>query len=241
VDRLSVWKNGETLFTDAVAQSPLVANSWQNRGHAVMVQALETGGPERTAKLQACLADFDRALQLRHDLDITRLNRGNVFFQLGRLDEAERDFDFVIADTVNRVRIIQANLARAYSYRGAVNARRNRLEAALADLNKAVSIEFYNPDALRNRGSVLLMLGRYEEAAKAYQDLLNFQPSDPYTLYMQSAAFIESGRYPEALANLQRARAEVVRDPQKAMANGGANLRDIDERIRLVNQRMSGQ
>jgi tetratricopeptide (TPR) repeat protein len=241
VARLSVWTNGETLFADAVRRSPGVANAWQNRGHALMTRALEMAGPERGTKLQAALADFDKALQLRPDLDITRLNRGNVFFQMGKLDEAKADFDFVISDTVNRSRIIGANLARAYSYRGAVHARRNQMEAALNDLNQAIAIEYYNPDALRNRGSVLLMLGRYEEAVKAYQDLLNFQPTEPFTLYMQAGAYLELGRYSEAMRNLQLARAEVVRDPQKALANGGANLRDIDERIRVVNQRMSGQ
>lgn len=224
-----VWKNGETLFTDAIKKTPAVANGWQNRGHARMTRALATTGPQQAQLFNEALADFNQTLSIRSDIDLTRLNRGNVYFQLNRMDEAMADFNYVISDTASRSRVIPANLARAYSYRGAVHARRSQYEAALSDLTKAIEIERYSPDALRNRGSVLLMMGRYEESIQAYQDFLNFEPNNAQVLYLRSGANVELGRYNDALYDLQRARA--LNPP---------NIRDIDERIRLVNQKISG-
>ncbi|MEO6689534.1 MAG: tetratricopeptide repeat protein, partial [Dokdonella sp.] len=77
----------EEAFRRAIAQDPLLIDGWYNLGHALDARA-DTAG--------ACHA-FERVLQIRPDHLSARVQRGEMLKMLGRLDESEREFRFVLS------------------------------------------------------------------------------------------------------------------------------------------------
>ena len=71
-------------------------------------------------------------------------------------------------------------VARALGNRGNARARAgSRFDAALQDLNEAISLAPYSPDPVLNRGVVLEQSGRFDEAAADYRAVLAAIPGDP--------------------------------------------------------------
>ena len=70
-------------------------------------------------------------------------------------------------------------VGRAYGNRGNARSRQGRMEQAISDYNKSISICPWSVDPVLNRGVVLENLGYFDEAIRDYRAVLSIDPSDP--------------------------------------------------------------
>lgn len=73
----------------------------------------------------------------------------------------------------------QVNYAEAYHQRSQAHYLEGHLEAALRDAKRAYQLNPYHFGALANIGNCYCELGRYQEAIKAYRDVLDLHPHMP--------------------------------------------------------------
>jgi tetratricopeptide (TPR) repeat protein/uncharacterized membrane protein YhaH (DUF805 family) len=87
-----------------------------------------------------------------------------------------------------------------------------RLQEALSDHNKALSLNPYFPGGFRWRGDLLSKLGRYEEALKDFSTALEMLPDSGSTLNARGLTLEMMGREEEALAEYDKAIIATHRD-----------------------------
>lgn len=96
--------------------------------------------------------------------------------------------------------------AATYANRGILLARRNRLEDAIRNYDRALEIEPALVHALINRGNSYTRLERFEAALDDYgQALFYSQGRDPLVFYNRSLTYEKLGRKAEAREDLVRA------------------------------------
>ena len=96
-------------------------------------------------------------------------------------------------------------VGRAYGNRGNARSRQGRMEQALTDYNKSISICPWSVDPVLNRGVVLENLGFFDAAITDYRAVLAVDPSDPSAWNNLGNATAGLGRYDEALPYYEKA------------------------------------
>ncbi len=150
VARNRIWKDGLTLWTDAVKKSPAAARPHLNLGIAY----------QERGRFEDALAEFDRALSINPRLSPALVNRGALLFQRGELDRAETELR----------RAIEAAPEHALPYQNlaSIAMARKQPEAALPWFDRAIALE-ETAVCRFMRGEALLQLGRYGEAEDEYR------------------------------------------------------------------------
>ena len=185
--RIKVWENTETLFTDVIEKYPRVAVAHNNMGRYFREQN----------QYDKAIASYNQALAIDPNSYNTLNNRGKAFFDTGRTEEALADF--------NRSVELNGEYAESRSNRGAALASKGEYEAALIDLDKAVALEPGNLSARSNRALVLYTLNRYDKAIEEITMYLTYKPDDADMMNLRSLAFNQLNRNSEALDDLNRA------------------------------------
>jgi tetratricopeptide (TPR) repeat protein len=197
-ERTGVWKNSETLWSDAIAHYPGAEVPRTNRGHYYSDLALQPKNASRAAEyFEKAAIDCEIALKA----DSTNLSaldlHGIIMLHLNRLDEA-------IADA-NRMIALEPNLKKAYTIRGAANIRLGRYDATLADCDQALRLDPNDADALNNRGTALFNgQKRYADALADFDRSLQLR-SDGNTHLNRSRCHYMLGNRAKALEDAQTA------------------------------------
>ncbi|MDP1028774.1 tetratricopeptide repeat protein [Sphingomonas sp. KR1UV-12] len=122
---------------------------------------------DRTAKVNADMA-------ANPDTAFPYLDRGNLMLDIGRFDDAIRDFDKALS--------FEPKNALALADRGMAQAWKGNLDAASNDLDAAFAIDPKNVVALRGRGLVAQRKGAWGDAVAAYTSALQLEPSSSFAL-----------------------------------------------------------
>jgi len=134
LDRTSVWKNSETLWTDVIRKYPSNFLAYNNRaGHFASI-----------GEHQLALDDFGAALELQPNAYQVYKDRGFLYLQTGNFNAAYDDLATVVAITPNN--------PDAYSNRGLALLNMKRYSEAISDFDKSIQLEQNNPLAYFNRG-----------------------------------------------------------------------------------------
>ncbi|KAH8865967.1 Protein O-mannosyl-transferase TMTC3 [Schistosoma japonicum] len=177
----TIQRNTETneysLFTSALKVNPNNAKMWNNVGHSL----------EAEGKYLEALGYFRKAVNVQPNDMGARINVGRTYVNLGMPDKAEEAYygaleyfpkpkkgQIYYARVSPKDLMVFINLANLY-----VNRSPPKLEDAATLLRRAISLRSDFVDAYQNYGSVLIKLGRYEEAEEAYRNALLYQPKNP--------------------------------------------------------------
>lgn len=185
--RIKVWENTETLFTDVIEKYPRVAVAHNNMGRYFREQN----------QYDKAIASYNQALSIDPDAYNTLNNRGKALFDTGRTDEALTDFDRSVE--------LNGEYAESRSNRGAALASKGQYEAALIDLDKAVALEPGNLSARSNRALVLYTLNQFDKAIEEITIYLRYKPDDADMMNLRSLAYNQLNRNSEAMEDLNRA------------------------------------
>jgi protein O-mannosyl-transferase len=181
------WRDGETLWTHAIASTP---ENFFARDH-LGIALLGKGQP------RGALTQFQLALRLDPNNVETHNNLGDALRQLGRTDDG-------IAQYREAVRInpfladVHANLGVAFFQQG-------RTDEAIAEYGNALRLDPASAEARYNLGNALFQQGRFDEAIAAYRASLQINPANAQADNNLSSALLKQGRTDEAIAATEKA------------------------------------
>jgi tetratricopeptide (TPR) repeat protein len=185
-DRLDTFSSPVKLWTDAIDKNTDPRAPYVER--AYVQRALANFDARR---MDAAVADVDRALELNPRSPDAYLARGSLRFLAGDLREALADLDQAVA--------LDSSYASAYDKRCAVKMGLGRGADALADCEKAVKLDPKNHDAWINTGVLHHQLKRPLQAAQSYQRALQLEPESGPANYNFGMLLIEAGRRDEVV------------------------------------------
>jgi len=124
-------------------------------------------------------------------------NLGLAHHDLGRLDEAVREFKTALA--------LKADDADAHINLGKVYKDLGRLEEAVLEYKAAITVNPNHADAHINLGVVYQNLGHLKEAIEEYQRALTLKPDDADAQNNLGLIYLEQGKLQEALKAFEEA------------------------------------
>ena len=215
IQRVSVWKNSETLWTDVIAKYPESYDAYNSRGyyfskekmydkalpdfnkslelHPTLLDALNNRGSVYRQQNfpRLAIVDYNKALSIDSNYLLAITGRGNAYFTLGVLDSALVDF--------NRALKINPSMSLALGNRGAVFFRLGQFEHAIEDLSRAIAIDPYYTDAYLNRGVAYSTLQKWDLAINDYSFVLNIYTDNPTVYEWRGIAFRNKGSFQSAI------------------------------------------
>lgn len=196
--RVSVWKNAETLWTDALKTQPFSATAYSNRALYY----------EQNDRLEDALADYSLAVANDPRL-VFRANRAYLLSKLNRPDEAVANADFLPKDNPNN--------ALALTIKGTALVGKNQPAEAIPLLKRSLNIDSTYLNTWVNLGSAYFTNKQYPEAIRHYQKAGLLDAQNPVLWTNLCAAFLQNKQYPDAIEAGNRA---ILLNP----ANGPAHL-----------------
>ena len=129
-ERMNVWANGVTLWSDVINQYPYYSRAYDNRANAYL-----TVGEDDKA-----MRDMQQAIQLDPNFFGVYNNRAFLYNKQGKYDLALADWSKAIA--------LNPNYAEAYYNRGLLHYHQGRMAEAKRDLNEAKKLGVNVPQDL---------------------------------------------------------------------------------------------
>jgi tetratricopeptide (TPR) repeat protein len=121
------------------------------------------------------LANYDKAIALKHDYADAYHNRGATLCELKRYDDALASCHKAIA--------LKPDSAEAYINQGSILDVMQRYDDALASYAKAIALRPDSAEAYHDRGNTLVTKGDMQEAEKAFSKALALRPDYPSALF----------------------------------------------------------
>jgi tetratricopeptide (TPR) repeat protein len=184
--QLRYWRNGLTLFQHAldVTKNNYVA-------HFCIADPLVSQG-----RLDEAIYHYSEAIRILPDYVDALNDFGAVLHREGRIDEAIGYYKRAIQVNPLTARV-HLNLAAALADKGSFAEAVTHYRTGLAAMDV--------PVIRRDFGSVLVKLGRFEEAAAEYRKVLLAMPDDPNVLNELGCVLAHTGKFDEAIAHFNKA------------------------------------
>ena len=164
--------------------------------------------------LLLALNDYNKAIEYDPKDGEFRVNRGATYARLGDIDKAIEDF--------NEGLKLKPDHAVGYMNRSIMYQSQNKLDLALADIESYLKLQPYNPDLWYEKGRVLRLLNRPQDAIPAYNEALKYKSSNSLLfLYERSRTYFSLNMVNEAKTDLQQ------------VINAGYNQIDPEFRAKL--------
>jgi tetratricopeptide (TPR) repeat protein len=169
---------------------------------------LKTGRPKLAVpELTACLAE-------RPDFPWFHLLRGSAWGELGRFDEADRDFD-----RAARLALDESARYGLLINRGVLRIRQGRQDEAEADLQSAVTLRPQLYQGHVNLAQAYLRLQRLDEALRQLDEAVRLEPDLAALYRLRARARQQRPDLPAALADLDLALAKSAAAPPAERAD----------------------
>ncbi len=220
-NRVKVWKDSYTLFTDVVKKYPESSVGWNNRGLA----------NSDLNKHDKAVIDYKNALKYNPNSLFVYNNMGISLANIGKMNESvqvleeaiKRESNFAqayynLADTKSKMNDLQGsinaynsflelkpNYTSAYVSRGIVYAKLGNFDQALVDLNTAVQQQPGNEQAYLNRGVIYLNMKSYSNAVADFTTTLKMRPNFDYAYFNRGIAKVSMGDKTGGCEDLQQA------------------------------------
>ncbi|HEX7323912.1 MAG TPA: hypothetical protein VF292_00980 [Rhodanobacteraceae bacterium] len=194
----SGFKTAITLYRQAVRADPKFALAWARLSTTESELAWFGGVGEDIVHLNAhASGDAAQAVKLAPDLAAAQIARGYVAYY------GETDYPAALAAFAAALKL-KPNDADAWAAQGFIQRRQGRVNAAVASLNHAISLDPRNSALAYELGSTYMQVSRFPEAGRAFQRALAI---DPHNLNAQAVYPVEillaSGNVAKALAAAQ--------------------------------------
>ncbi len=233
---LQQFENAHQDFEKALELDPQSYHAYLNRGAVSVLQK----------QYATARADFEKAAQLKPDQAAPYINLAEVGWRQGsqiattspdaaaNLRAAE-EFQKALAALTTAAQI-SPQQATIYSFRGKIQSSLNAANAALADFQKALSLEtspLRRADVFGQIGRIHQRAGRMEEAVSAYDQSLAANADDKDVIRLRAEALFSLKHYEEAIAGFTAylEKAGPVGDVYRARGEALAELKKYREAI----------
>jgi len=165
--RISVWKDGDVLFTDVINKYPNVFLAHFLRGKI----------RKENGDLQGALQDYNKSLELKPNYVVGLTERADLLAKLGDNDGAMKDINYAIK--------LDPTIAVAYSNRGSIYQGMGNTKLALNDYNKAIILNPLLAEAYNNRAILKLNTNDRIGSLKDIRSAIALNPNEA-SLYSSS-------------------------------------------------------
>ena len=192
--RTKVWRNSETLWTDAIKHFPTAPVPRTNRANYLI--STSTGVRDKVRQnemLQMALEDCNESVRSNPNHAKAYENRQNIYLRLGKDSLALIDANSLIRlEPRNRL----GYYAKGESYR-----RLKMPDSAIKYINKCLEISPNTDFALDTRGSILVNdYQKYNEALVDFNKAIQLNPAGGYFLN-RSVCYYKLGQFDKAKAD----------------------------------------
>jgi protein O-mannosyl-transferase len=185
-NRMKVWQNSETLWTDVIEKYPNTPLPYNNLGHYL----------RRQNQSERALENYNKAISLEPGKAQPYNNRGKIYFDRGEIDKAIADYNKCIE--------LEPNHVNALANRGAAFGMKQEWNTALNDLNKALELEPFHSNALSNRAFVWFQIQEYEKSIEDFSKYLTVEPNDADVINTIGLCYFRLGNNEKALQKFNR-------------------------------------
>jgi Flp pilus assembly protein TadD len=246
----SYWRNGETLWSHALAVTSDNDFAHNNLGYLCM----------DADQLDKAISHFEAAAMIRRGKTNKHYNVGSAFVEMNLADalasKGESDEAMVhYEQAIN----LEPNYGDAYYNRANLLLAKGKVDEAIADWEKTLQLQPNDGDVHTCLGNALLRKGSLNEAIAHYETALALAPEDPRSRnnlawilatssdgkirdsgkaveFAQQAVAISGGKEPQFLRTLAAAYAESGRFPESiAAAQQAAMIANMQGKPRLAN------
>ncbi len=187
-NRVTVWRDSETLWTDAIQHYPNFPISYFSRGQHFFARK----------KYDKAYADFTHALEIAPNYPNALNMRGYLSAVRGEREQARKDFDKVIA--------LQPSYSVAYYNRGLLFMGENAADSAISDFTSAISYDGAFIQAYLHRGILLAEKKKYREVISDLSIVIESEPENVQALILRGMSSFRLQQYDAAMHDLQNAR-----------------------------------
>ncbi len=223
--RIKVWKNNETLWTDVIEKFPgKVEVAYKNRGN---YYGKELG------KFDLALNDYNELIKMKTKDPEVFSNLGNIYGMMGK--EYSESGDMKNANNYYAKSLeaysqsisFDSTFEQAYFNRSVTNQMLGNHSAAIDDLNRAIQ---YSPKSVSqlvqryfNRGFSYSQIGQYQNAINDYNEVLKMQPNNGEAFLQRGLVYYNLNDFNQSLSDFQQSIKFNPNSPQAYM-NAAASL-----------------
>lgn len=186
-NRVPVWKDDITFYTDIISKYPSAELAYTNRG------ALRKENHQYTK----ALADFNKAIQLGKKDFKAFANRAAVYSDLGQFDKAVTDYKKATSLNTGNPDLL-ANYGFTQLQTGDFN-------GAIKTLTESINIQSINPEAYSNRGTARFSMGDFKGAIADYDKASDQDPYYVNAHFNRGLANINIGNINDAIHDFNKA------------------------------------
>lgn len=150
---------------------------------------------DKPMRLMACTAEIEDASKSDFVRGTALYSRGNIFMELGQLEEARSDFEKAI--------VLRPGFVLARLNNGIVCARLGVYDRSFFEFAEALKLDPLNPDIFYNRGIAFAVAGRPSEAVSDFSESLRLRPEQGGAHSYRGEAFRKLGQNDLAIADFK--------------------------------------
>lgn len=167
----------------------------------------------KSGKMEAALADLNKAVALEPASAYAVANRGIAYFWSGKYDLAKADFDKAIA-------MDKRNLVAVHG-QGMLAMRTGRYAEAVAAFSRAIDLKDGNPFALSQRASAYWLMRDGDKALADLDELMKIEPGAIEVRVQRFEIYSARNQTDRALKEMDAAIAETPKDARLYLYRGG--------------------
>lgn len=186
-DRIYVWEDGITLFTDVKQKNPDNYHPYVVLGNAYFSKR----------NFPDAIKNFDKAIELNNEKIELYMNRGFSKIQAGGLKEALDDYNHILR--------IKPDHVSANTNRGIIHMRLGDKEKALEDFNRALTLNPKDVVSLIQRSQLYFDMNNINEAFRDLDKAISIKPRSAAAYSKRGFFYAQTGNYEEALKDLAKA------------------------------------
>jgi len=193
--RVGVWKNSETLWTDVIGKYPAAPVPRTNRAnYLIRIAEYPENRDRKDDLMQQALEDCNVALKNKPDHAKGYEDRQNIYLRLNKDSLALQD-----AETLIR---LEPGNHYGYYIKGFVNSKWNKPDSALKYFDRSLEIRPNTDYVLNHRGTILFnSYQQYEKAITDFTRAIQLNPAGNYYLN-RSKCYYRLGETDKARADL---------------------------------------
>jgi protein O-mannosyl-transferase len=193
-NRISVWKNGDTLWSDAISKYPH-AETYRNRGSYLVNKAAYDLGQKKVEENEydRALDDFNKSVAISQKNPKVFTNRANIFGLKGKFPEALQDYIAAIKlDSLD---------PQTYFNQGVTYGYMKQFDNAIKSYTKALRLQPDFPKAKFNRAYDFINSEKYDDAINDLNQLIASNSGSPDYYFYRAYAYLKLSKWQESLVD----------------------------------------
>ncbi len=185
--RVKVWKNTETLWTDTIEKYPETALPYNSRGLNYFYQG----------QYPQALADYTKAIESDPRYFEAYYNRAGLYIKQGKNQLAINDLNKAVA--------LNAGYSVSFRLRGDAYSFEGKIDSAMADYQKAIQINPDLPEPYRQMGNLHAQAGQFDTAIVDFNNALARRGNDPELWFSLGTVYGKMQKFTESINCLTKA------------------------------------